>query len=202
MNNIPSQKELSDLYNNKNLSLSEISSNLHISIHKVRYWMDKYGIKRRKQSEANYIKANPHGEPFKIKKRLTRNETKLKYLALGIYWGEGNKITKQGVRVTNSDHGVKKQFYKYLNVICQVKNDKIKFYLQTFKDNKVALAKQYWSNQLQVSSFRIKTSTPIPSQGNGTYKNISKFGVITIAVFNIHLKRYIMNELGKLGLIR
>jgi hypothetical protein len=147
-----------------------------------------------------YIKSNPTGEPFKIKKKLTRNETKLKYLALGLYWGEGNKIPKQGVRITNSDPGVIKQFYKYLVEVCNVNNHKIKFYLQTFKDNEIALAKTYWSYQLSVNDTRIRTCNPVPSLGKGSYRHVSRYGVLTLAVFNCHLKTYILNELGKLGM--
>lgn len=195
-----SKDALKNLYLKNKLSLSEISKKLNCSIHKTRYWMEKFDIKRRTQSEAVYLQANPDGEPFTIKQNLTRKEIKLKYLALGLYWGEGNKIIKQGVRITNSDPGVIQQFYKYLTEICNVKNDKIKFYLQTFKDNDIELATSHWSNFLQVSNSRIKTCQPIPSQGNGTYRHISKFGVITLAVFNDHLKTYILNELDKLGM--
>lgn len=202
MNNIPTARELTALYIDEKLSLSEMSSKTNIKTHKIRYWMDKYGIKRRQRSDANYIKANPYGEPYKIKTKLTRQEVKLKYLALGLYWGEGSKTTIHGVKVTNSDPGVIKQFQKYLHKVCQVRDDKIRFYLQTFKDNNIDKAKNYWAKQMLIDPSRINTCNPIKSMGDGTYKKISSNGVMTIAFYNIHLRSYIMNELGKLGLIR
>lgn len=200
MSKIPSAKELNYLYLEKKLSLSEIADSTGYKTHKIIYWMDKLGIKRRDRSEANYIKANPKGEPFTIRDSLTRNEVKLKYLALGLYWGEGGKAPNRGVRITNSDPGVIRVFLEYLTKICSAKDDKIHFYLQTFKDNDLQIARNYWAEQLKVDTKRINTGTPIPSMGKGTYKKISLYGVMSLGFFNSHLQLYILNELGKLGM--
>ncbi len=200
MARIPTEKELRDLYLIKKKSLSEISNILSFKTHKVIYWMDKYRISRRQRSEANYIKANPDGEPFNIKNRLTRDEVKLKYLALGLYWGEGTKTERHSVKVVNTDVGVIAQFKKYLLDICQVKENKIKYYLQTFKDNDLVIAKKYWSEKLGIDPVLVKTTNPIHSMGKGTYKKVCCYGVMTISFFNIHLKAYIMNELRKMGM--
>lgn len=200
MGRMPSELELRDLYIRHKKSLSEIASITGFKIHKIIYWMDRYGIKRRVRSEANYIKANPDGEPFKIKKKLTRDEVKLKYLALGLYWGEGGKNEKLGVRIANSDPGVIREFYFYLVNICRVRKDKIHFYLQTFKDNDMVAAKEYWAEALTIPADRINTGTPVHSLGKGTYKRISKYGVITLGFFNTHLQSYIMKEIAKISI--
>jgi len=200
MARIPTENELNDLYSVKKQSLSEIGEILGFKQHKIIYWMDKYGIKRRSQSDSVYIKLNPLGDPYKIKNTLSLQEERLKSLALGIYWGEGNKTTSHAVRVTNSDPGVIRNFIYFLRTICSVKEEKIKYYLQTFKDNNIAKAKIYWSKELNVDPILIRTCTPIHSMGKGTYKNISMNGVMTVAFFNMHLKKYIMNELRKMGM--
>lgn len=200
MAKFPRSEELTDLYIKRKFSLSEISTITGFKIHKIIYWMDKYNIARRGRSEANYIKANPKGDPFNVKHKLTRNEVKLKYLALGIYWGEGSKTSNYRVQVTNSDPGVIRQFLRYLIEICKAKSSKIHFYLQTFKDNDILLAKQYWSGQLLIDPTRINTGKPLPSMGTGTYKKISANGVMSVAFFNTHLKSYILKQIKKLGL--
>lgn len=202
MARIPAENELRKLYINKKQSLSEIATKLNFSVHKITYWMSSYQIPRRKQSEANYIKANPDGEPFCIKKKLTRDEVKLKYLALGLYWGEGGKTVKHNVTVVNSDVYVVRQFRNYLIEICQVRENKIKYYLQTFKDNDIEKAKIYWSKHLSIDPKLIHTAKPIHSMGKGNYKKISNFGVMNISFFNMHLKEYIMKEIGKWCLMR
>ncbi len=131
---------------------------------------------------------------------MTRDEIKLKYLALGLYWGEGNKTTNHAIRVTNSDPGVIKQFVRYLKIICQIREGKLCFYLQTFKDNDLVIAREFWGGMLDIEPSTIKTTNPIPSMGKGTYKKISKYGVMTVGFFNTHLKTYIMNELKKMGM--
>lgn len=191
---------LTKLYLDNKLSLSEISKHLNVSIHKTTYWMEKYKIQRRPQKEANYIKANPTGDPFFIKRKLSLNDLKLKHLALGLYWGEGSKNVKRGVRITNSDSRVIKVFVNYLTKLCNAKNDKIHYYLQVFKDNNINVAKEYWSSQLSVKTDKIKCGKPISSMGKGTYKKISHHGVMTVAFCNTHLCEYILNEISKINL--
>ncbi len=202
MARIPTENELREFYLNKKQSLSEMAKRLGFKTHKVIYWMDKYGISRRERSEANYIKANPDGEPFCIKRRLTGDEIKLKYLALGLYWGEGNKLRGYDVKVANTDVGVIKQFKKFLIEICQVRESKIKYYLQTFKDMDLVLAKNYWSEMLDIDPILINTGKPTHSLGKGSYKKVCEQGVMSVCFYNTHLKACIMNELGKLGLMR
>ena len=48
--------------------IKEISDNQKVSYWIVRYWMSKYGIKRRSWSDATYVKRNPNGDPFRFKK--------------------------------------------------------------------------------------------------------------------------------------
>lgn len=193
---------LEELYIVQKQSLSETSKALGVSVHKVTYWMARYQIPRRSQSDSVYLKHNPNGEPFKIKATYSLEEEKLKHLALGIYWGEGNKINHRAVRVTNSDPGVIKQFKKFLIEICQVKIDKIGYYLQTFKDNDINKAKHYWADSLGISPEKIHTCKPVHSLGRGSYKKINEYGVMTIGFFNIHLKTWIMSQLGELGMVR
>lgn len=200
MGRIPTESELRELYIEKKQSLSEIAIRLNFSVHKVTYWMSAYKIPRRSQSDAVYIKANPGGEPFKIKTCLTVEDERLKSLALGLYWGEGTKTNLQAIRIANSDFGVIRNFLRYLVRVCQVKEEKVHYYLQVFKDNDVKLAKAYWASQLSIDQSRINTGKPIPSMGKGTYKKFSRYGVMTLAFFNTHLKSYLMNELRKLGM--
>lgn len=206
-NNLPKGNPIPEiilqrLYLDEKKSLAEIASTLDVSVHKVTYWMWKYKITTRSISEAVYLKHNPGGEPFKIKADLTLEEEKLKSLSLGLYWGEGNKTSSHAVRVTNSDPGVINKFHEFLLNICQVRTDKIGYYLQTFKDNDMDKARHYWASNLKIDPNQIRTGKPVHSLGKGTYKKINRFGVMTIGFFNTHLKDWIMGELGKLGMVR
>ena len=179
--------------------MPEMAKHLDCSVHKVVYWMDKYKISRRSWSSATYHKQNPNGHPFKIKKHLTKEETKLKHLVLGLYWGEGRKTGKHALSIGNSDPHLLKHFRNFLLNIYQVNPDKIKYYLQTFNDNDLQKSVDFWGSKLKIKPSKISCSKPIPSLGKGTYKRINKYGVLSIYVSNIFLRKNIMNDLKELG---
>ncbi len=104
-----SKDQLMKLYETGS-SMKQISMVLHCSIHKVEYWMGKYHVRRRNLSDAAYLQQNPFGDPFLIKPRRTKKDHMLYGLGLGLYWGEGNKVSKHSVRITNSDPKVIRMF--------------------------------------------------------------------------------------------
>jgi hypothetical protein len=198
MNSSPILKnELENLYLSGN-SMSEIAVNLQCSIHKVVYWMSKYGIKRRSRSNALYVKLNPKGDPFKIKEIVGPEESFLQGLGLGIYWGEGERISKGKVRVANTNPNLIRVFRDFLTINCQVIPSRIHYYIICFNDSKPNEVLQYWSKVLEISEDKFGKIVQIAPQGKGTYRRKSQYGVCTIEVSNIKLKRWLMSELNKL----
>ncbi len=171
--------------------MQEISDRTGWSYHRVTYWMNKYNISRRSQSEAAYIKWNPNGDPFKIKDKLNVKETELKGLGLGIFWGEGFKRTKSTVRVGNTDPELLKKFIEFLDKICGVKKEKLKFSLQIFNDLKRNKALNFWVNRLNIKPSQFYKIIVTPSRGKGTYKKKISYGVLTINFNNTKLKKII-----------
>lgn len=176
-------------------SMQQIADTLECSIHKVAYWMEKYSIKRRSRSEALYFRLNPEGNPFKIKNQLTQSELFLFGLGVGIYWGEGNKVSKHSVRVANTDHRMIKSFLQFLRVICNVEEKKIRYSLVIFNNASETKAVEFWSKQLGVTSSVFGKIVSIPPQGKGTYRRKSEFGVCTVTVSNIKLKSWLMQQI-------
>ena len=175
--------------------MSEIATILDFSLHKVAYWMKTYGIKTRSRSDAMYKKLNPTGDPFTIKELVTTQDFFLMGLGLGIYWGEGNKISLHAVRVTNSDPKVISTFRRFLKEICGVDDKKIRYSIVCFNDSSTTECKRYWSEMLQITSDNFGKIVQIPTQGKGTYTKKSQFGVCTITVSNIKLKTWIMKQI-------
>lgn len=188
---------LDKLYKNGH-SMTEMAKLLNCSVHKVVYWMDKYDLPRRTMSQAVYLKSNPEGDPFKIKTSLDKSEVFLFGLGLGIYWGEGEKTSKDKVRITNSNPKIIKIFRKFLLDICQLKRHKLLYQIICFNDSKPIEVKKYWANELEISEDKFGKIVQIPTQGKGTYKNKSSKGVCILTVASIKLKPWIMGELEKL----
>ena len=192
------QKDLlSNLYTS-GMSISEISNKLKCSEHKVIYWMSKHNLKRRSRSEALYLKNNPDGDPYKIKDVKIDKDSFLLGLGLGLYWGEGNKANKHSIRVGTTDVDMIIAFRNFMKKICGVKDSKFRYSLICFKDRSGDESKKYWSRKLKVPESIFGKVTIIPSMGKGTYRKISDYGVCTIYVNNIKLKRWMMDQIESL----
>ena len=197
MNNPLVSGNLELLYNGRKLSLTSIAKHLGISVHKVTYWMQKYGISRRSHSESAYLQANPDGDPFYINDPITLTDAYIKGIAIGIYMGEGNKVAP-AVRVTNTDPMIIRIFRKFLLENCGLKQTKIHYSLICFQDSNLVTVRRYWSEQLEVKDTLFGKITQIPPQGKGTYRKKSLFGVCTLHVSNVKLKSWIMKEIKEL----
>lgn len=190
---------LVNFYIDRHLSMEEIARVLGCSQHKVKYWKDYYGIKSRSHSDANYYKYNPAGDPYSITPIDTLEKVSTYSLALGLFWGEGNKRDRHSVRLGNSDPIMLKHWQHFLIKICNIKSEKIKYDLQTFNDTDLVFAISYWAHYLNIHPDRVRTSQPVPSQGNGSYTKLNTHGVLTISVHNIHFRQWLIDQLKKLG---
>ena len=191
------KSELEKLYLSGH-SMSEIALSLKCSIHKIVYWMNKYGIKKRNRSEALYRKLNPKGDPFKIKTEITPAEKLLYGLGLGIYWGEGEKISKGKVRVANTDPQLIRAFRRFLIEICSVDISRIHYYLICYKDSDLNKVRLHWSKILEIPNGKFGKIVQIIPRGKGTYRKKSQYGVCIIEVSNIKFKKWLMQKLGEL----
>lgn len=176
------------LYLKDNLSTAGIARKFSVSEHKVNYWISKYQIPKRSISQAVYLKRNPKGDPFKYIKPKTESELVLFGLGIGLFWGEGNKVSKNSVRLGNTDPRLIEMFLKFLKEIYNIDNKKLRFGLQIFSDTKPAAAKKFWIERLRVRPDQFQKIVVTPSRGLGTYKHKSKYGVLTINFSNTKLK--------------
>lgn len=188
------KENLEELYKSGK-SMAEIGIYLGCSQHKVAYWLSKHKIPRRNRSDANYLKYNPDGDPFKIKHDLSSSEMFLYGLGLGIYWGEGAKTNIHSLRVSNTDVEIIKTFRQFLLNICGLRQNKITYSIVSFNDIDPEVARGYWSKELGILPEKFGKITIISKQGKGTYKKKSTFGVCTLQVSNIKLKKWMMGEL-------
>jgi len=190
---------LKNLYTKEKKSVSDIAKIFNCSERGIDYWIKKYDIQKRTISEAVYIKWNPTGDPFKIKKIIGKKDIGLKNLGLGIYWGEGDKSPNNtSVRLSNTDPFLLKKFREFLRVIYNVKEEKIQYGLILFNDINERDAVNFWEKHLGVKRSKLGKITIIPPQGNGTYKRKSKYGVLIIIFTNKKLKEQILNDIKNL----
>jgi hypothetical protein len=186
---------LKNLYIKAHKSVPEIAKDIKCSEHKVNYWLSKYKIPKRTISEAIYIKYNPKGDPFKFNVPKTVNDAKLFGLGLGIYWGEGNRMNKNSVKLGNSDPSLLRTFIKFLTRLFSVKKNKLKFQLHIFTDIDIKEAERYWMREIKLDKNQFYKPVIIKSGSLGTYRRKSRYGVLTIYFNNTKLKKILDNEL-------
>lgn len=193
-----SKEYLINTYINNKLSSVEIAEKLKCSSSKVDYWLAKHGIKKRGIKEAVYLRLNPNGDPFSYNTELINKAPFLFGLGMGLYWGEGTKANKSSVRLGNTDPDLILYFIKFLKEVFEIKESKMNFGLQLFEDIDPKKAMSFWVKKLSVKSSQFYKPIVSRSLSKGTYSKKSKYGVLTVYVSNVKLKKIFDHELEQL----
>jgi hypothetical protein len=186
---------LEDLYITQNLSVSDTAKVLGVSAHKVNWWMDKYGIRRRSLSDAIFAKNRRSGRPHQLKPITTLADARLLGLGMGLYWGEGNKANRHSVRLGNTDANLIKTFMDFLITLFDVDKQDLRFGLQIFTDIDPQQALHFWQNSLGVDASQFYKITVTISGSIGTYRHKSKHGVLTVYYNNSRLRDTLVSML-------
>lgn len=104
--------------------------------------------------------------------------------AIVAYWGEGDKLSKNHLRITNTDPQMISLFYKFLIDICHIDEDKIKGALFIYQDLDPEECKAYWVKNTGITLFH-KTMV-LPSRHKT--KRLP-YGICTLVVSNTYLKQ-------------
>ncbi len=195
-----SKKYLLKLYIEDQRSVSQIAAECACSQNKITYWLEKYNIQKRSISEGVYIRSNPTGDPFLFKRPTSEGEWFLYGLGLGLFWGEGNKVNKNSVRLGNTDVYLIKKFLSFLRNIYNIDENKLRFGLQLFTDISKENALEYWTKSLGVSRKQFQKVIVTKSLRRGTYRKKSDYGVLTVYFSNTKLRDTIMRAITELHL--
>lgn len=195
-----SKEFLQKEYLDKKKSVSEIALAIRCSQSRVNYWLAKHTLQKRSLSESQYIKQNPKGNPFEFRPPRTDGEWFLYGLALGLYWGEGNKKSKTAVRLGNTDPDLLRYFLDFLVIMFQVDTSRLRFGLQIFTDVNPSTAKEYWCEKLSISPDSFQKIVVTPSTKKGTYTQKSEYGVLTIYFSNTKIRDIIVGAIEGLRL--
>ncbi len=188
---------LYDLYIVKKQSVSQIAKHYHCSQNKINYWLAKHKIQKRTISEAIYKLRNPNGDPFTIHFPKTVEQGILFGLGIGLYWGEGAKRGKGGIRLANTDARLVKKFLEFLEEFFDIQKSKLKFGLHTFNDIDPQKAQKYWQKELGIQKGQFYKIIVSKVRGEGTYKYKSEYGVICVYFNNTKSKEKICEMIEK-----
>jgi hypothetical protein len=188
--------ELAKLYVEEQKSVSFIAKKYKCSEGRINYWLKKFSIKKRSISEAIYIQNNPNGDPFHFQAPRTKEDWFLYGIGIGLYWGEGNKMNDHAIRLGNTDPDLLLHFLNFLKKFFNVQTERLRFGLQIFTDVDPQLAQHFWIKKLSIPAHQFQKI--IVSQSlhkKGTYRNKSRYGVLTIYFSNIKLRDTIVGAI-------
>ncbi len=142
-----------------------------------------------------YLRNNPDGDPFKVRRPKNIKEAILFGLGFGLYWGEGTKANLDSVRLGNTDPALIGRFIDFLVTFFSVHLSDFRFSLQLFTDITKEEALRFWLKRLRVSKRQFYAVTVTPSGSIGTYRKKSKYGVLTVYYHNKKLRNIIVDML-------
>lgn len=80
------------------------------------------------------------------------------------YWGEGDKASKNGFRISNSDPLMIKIFVVFLKNICGVTEERVRASLLIYPDLNKEQCENYWSNQIGLARTNFTKSITVPGR--------------------------------------
>ncbi len=129
-----------------------------------------------------YQKAESEARQFLIE----NSNNSLFTFGIGAYWGEGDKASKNGFRIANSDPEFIKLFIKFLIEVCKVEKEKIRLYLMIYDDLNKEHVLDFWVDKLGVD--RTHFARPYVIKGRHKSKKLP-FGTCIASVASSYLKR-------------
>lgn len=111
---------------------------------------------------------------------------------VALYWGEGSKKEKSGVRVSNSDPEIIKFMLRWFKQVWNIHNDQISLavIINKIHKNRVREVEEYWSKITKIPKGQFYKTTLIKAKNKKNYKNfLTHFGTLTIRIrksINLH----------------
>jgi len=104
--------------------------------------------------------------------------------AITAYWGEGDKRSKNHVRLINTDPQMLQLFIEFLMRFCGVQRESIRAAMFIYPDLDEQICREYWEKEIGISTFH-KTMV-LPSRHK--VKKLA-YGTCSIIVSNTYLKK-------------
>ena len=182
-----------NLYYKSQLTMKKVAETLGVSVDAVTYFMRHNNLKRRTLKEDSVLRFKNKPLSFRLKKKLTMHEEKLKTVGTTLYWGEGYKTKKSsGIDLANSDVSMVLVFLSFLRKICGVDESRLRVLLYCHgNQNKLKLV-NFWSKKTKIPV--IQFSKPYVRK-NINYDNIHTmpYGLVHIRYADKKLLQVVMD---------
>ena len=103
---------------------------------------------------------------------------------IAAYWGEGDKLSRNHVRLTNTDPAMLRMFVTFLKNYSHISMDRVSLALFIYKDLDNETSKKYWANEVGITKFH-KTQV-LPSRHK---TRRLPYGTCAVILTDSYLKR-------------
>ncbi len=105
--------------------------------------------------------------------------------AMMIYWGEGDKLSRNRISVVNTDPNLLRVFVYFLKNICGFDNNKIRAWILVYPDIDIKISKKYWIQSIGLSESNFRKTVVI--KGKPTTRKLI-YGVCTVELGSTYFK--------------
>jgi transcriptional regulator with XRE-family HTH domain len=134
-----------------------------------------------------------HAEKEALKELKLYRNLPLFTTALGIYWGEGDRVSKSNIRVSNIDPRMLRVFFVFLTIICGLQEEKISLALYLYEGLDEAKCKRYWRKHVGIKKFH--RTQWLPSRHPSKRLPYGTCGIVTT---NTYAKRKLLTWIDHL----
>lgn len=103
-------------------------------------------------------------------------------IGVALYWGEGGKTVRGGVRLSNSDPAVIRLMMKFFRDVCRVPEEKFRGHIHTFSHLNSRKAEMYWSKISGIPRGRFYKTYTKPSIASKNKKDNLPYGTFQVYV--------------------
>lgn len=111
----------------------------------------------------------------------------LRLVGAALYWGEGGKTVRGGVRLSNSDPAVITFMMKFFREVCGVPEKKFRGHVHTFSHLNTSKAERYWSELSGIPRKQFYRTYSKPSIASKGKKDSLPYGTFQIYVHDTEL---------------
>lgn len=193
-------------YRKKGYSYSIISKKLKLSKSTLSDWLKEIPFKPNKETmnridlarlKSIQTRHDKKIADIKNAKEIAKKElgkiTKrdLWLLGIGLYWGEGDKSSSEGVKIMNSDPLMIKMMIKWFKEICKLNYNNFRAAVHIYPDNDIKEAIEYWSKITKIPKSQFgKTQIDIRKNKSKKKKNKLPYGTIKITIKSNRKKEF------------
>lgn len=188
------ERELAIKLRKQGWSYGEILQKLKVSKGTLSLWLRDYPLNteqivrlKSKKSETieRYIRAMKEKREKRLEtyfqeqreKIMPLNARDLYIAGIFLYWGEGNKVSRNTISINNTDPAVVKFALKWIVEALGFPKDKVRVFIHLYADMNIETELQYWSKMLEIPRTQfvkpyikqsLRTSLTQKGHGHGT----------------------------------